>query len=153
MATETLIREQVLRPEPEEQNALVELEVQLGQMIERGDRTAKLISPHGDEVELPASAFNALKIVADGMARGLTMMLVPQGKELTTQQAADILHVSRPHLVKLLERGEMPYHHVGSHRRIKIEDVLQFRAQRNQRRRQQLDELAQLSEEIPGGYE
>ncbi len=153
MTVETAIPENLVRPEPAEEQGLLELHHQLVEMLSKGDRTAKLVSPHGDEVEVPASAFHALQLVADGMAQGLTIMLVPQGKELTTQQAADILHVSRPHLVKLLEQGEMPYHHAGTHRRIKIEDVLAYRAKRNARRREQLDELTRLSEELPGGYE
>lgn len=153
MPAETPIPDHLIRPEPEEQDALVELERQLETMLSQGNRTAKLISPHGNEVELPASAFHALQLVADGMAKGLTMMLLPQGKELTTQQAADILHVSRPHVIKLLEQGEMPYHQVGTHRRVKIEDVFAYREKRNKRRREQLDELTRLSEQLPGGYE
>jgi excisionase family DNA binding protein len=153
MPVETPMPDHLIRPEPEEQDALVELERHLEAMLSQGDRTAKLTNPHGEEVELPASAFHALQLVADGMAKGLTMMLLPQGKELTTQQAADILHVSRPHVIKLLEKGEMPYHHVGTHRRVKIEDVLVYRERRNKRRREQLDELTRLSEQLPGGYE
>ena len=153
MPVKTPIPDHLVRPEPEEQEALVELDRHLEAMLSKGDRTAKLISPHGEEVELPTSAFHALQLVADGMAKGLTMMLLPQGKELTTQQTADILHVSRPHVIKLLERGEMPYHQVGTHRRVKIEDVLAYREKRNKRRREQLDELTRLAEQLPGGYE
>ena len=153
MPVETPTPDHLIRSEPEEQDALVELERHLEAMFSKGERTAKLTSPHGEEVELPASAFHALQLVADGMAKGLTMLLLPQGKELTTQQAADILHVSRPHVIKLLEQGKMPYHQVGTHRRVKIEDVLAFREKRNKRRREQLDELTRLSEQLPVGYE
>lgn len=62
----------------------------------------------------PASAFEALKAVVEGMAHGKTMTLVPQGTELTTQQAADLLHVSRPYLVRLLDTNELPI--IGSER-------------------------------------
>ncbi len=153
MPTETPIPDHVIRSEPGEQDALVELERHLEAMLSQGDRTAKLIGPHGDEVELPASAFHALQLLADGMAKGLTMMLLAHGKELTTQQSADILHVSRPHVIKLLEQGEMPYHQVGTHRRVKIEDVLAYREKRNNHRREQLDELTRLAEQLPGGYQ
>lgn len=153
MPVETAIPDHLVRPEPSEQEALLELERQLEAMLSKGERTAKLISPDGEEVELPASAFHALQVLADGMAKGLSMMLLPQGKELTTQQAADILHVSRPHIIKLLEQGQIPFHQVGTHRRIKIEDLLAYRQKRNERRREQLDELIRLSEQLPGGYE
>ena len=153
MSAETPMPDHLVRPEPSEHDALAELERQLEAMLSKGEQTAKLIGPSGEEVKLPVSAFRALQLVTDGMAKGLSMMLLPQDKELTTQQAADILHVSRPHLIKLLEQGEMPYHQVGTHRRLKIEDVLVYREKRNQRRREQLDELIRLSEQLPGGYE
>jgi excisionase family DNA binding protein len=101
---------------------------------------------------LPASAFAALKLVVDTMARGQAITLVPHGKELTTQEAADLLHMSRPHLIKLLDRGEIPFHRVGTHRRIGIQDVLAYQDRRAQTRKAELDELAHLSEELPGGY-
>jgi excisionase family DNA binding protein len=143
----------LIRPEPAERDALLELERQLETMLSKGERTARLAGSHGEEVELPASAFHALQLLADGMAKGLTMMLLPQSKELTTQQAADILHVSRPHLIKLLDQGRMPFHQVGTHRRIRIEDLLAYREKRNQHRREQLEELTHISEQLPGGYE
>jgi len=86
------------------------------------------------------------------MARGQTMTLVPHGKELTTQEVADLPHVSRPHLVKLLDEGSVPHHKVGTHRRVRVEDVLDYRERRGAIRRTKLDELARMSEELEGGY-
>ncbi len=114
--------------------------------------TALLLGPNGERVAIPASAFEALKAVVEGMAHGKTMTLVPQGTELTTQQAADLLHVSRPYLVRLLDTNELPHHRVGTHRRVKFEDVLAYREQRAAKRRESLRELTRLSEELPGGY-
>ena len=74
------------------------------------------------------------------------------GQELTSQEAAGLLGVSRPHLIKLLDRGELPFHRVGTHRRIRIEDVLEYRERRRAERKAGLDELARLSEHLPGGY-
>jgi excisionase family DNA binding protein len=80
------------------------------------------------------------------------MTLAPHGKELTTREAADLLHMSRPHLVKLVEDGTIPYYKVGTHRRVHIQDALDDRAKRAVTRRQKLDELTRLSEELEGGY-
>lgn len=78
-------------------------------------------------IGIPASAFHALRLVVEAMSRGQTVVLAPQEEELTSQQAADLLRVSRPHLVKLPEGGEIPFHRVGTHRRIRLEDVLAYR--------------------------
>ena len=82
------------------------------------------------------------------MAAGQTMTLMPHGKELTTQEAAEILHVSRPHLIRLLDDGRIPFHRTGTHRRILIQDVLAFREQRAAERRHHLDTLSALSREL-----
>jgi excisionase family DNA binding protein len=141
----------LLRSTPDENEALEALRSQLEDLV-REHSAARLVSPDGETMELPASAFHALKLVVECMARGQTMMLVPHGKELTTQEAADLLHVSRPHLVKLLDDGTIPHHRVGTHRRVRIEDVLDYRQQRAVTRREKLDELTRLSEELEGGY-
>ena len=103
-------------------------------------------------IGIPASAFHALRLVVEAMSRGQTVVLAPQEEELTSQQAADLLRVSRPHLVKLPEGGEIPFHRVGTHRRIRLEDVLAYRNKRSQSRREKLDELTRLSEDFEGGY-
>jgi excisionase family DNA binding protein len=120
--------------------------------IFREHGTARLVGSHGETMEIPASAFHALKLIVEAMARGQTMALVPHGKELTTQEAADLLHVSRPHLVKLLDDGTIPHYKVGTHRRVHVEDVLEHRELRAGTRREKLDELTRLSEQLPGGY-
>jgi excisionase family DNA binding protein len=115
---------------------------------------ALLIGPEvGDEpVELPGSAFEALKFVVEAMAKGQTILLMPRGRVLTTQEAAELLHVSRPHLVKLCDEGLLPFERVGSHRRLKIEDVLAYRDARAQKRNDKLTELTRMSQKLPGGY-
>lgn len=107
-----------------------------------------LLGPNGERVEIPESAFSALMLAVQSMARGEAITLIPQGRELTTQEAADLLHMSRPHLVKLVDRGDIPHHLVGTHRRIRIEDVLTFREARSRERRTRLTELTRLSEEL-----
>lgn len=75
------------------------------------------------------------------------MSLVPLEQELTTQEAADLLNVSRPFLIKLLEQGEIPYIKVGSHRRIRFEDLIAYKQQRDLKRRQSLKELIHFSQD------
>lgn len=111
-----------------------------------------VVGPDHERIELPRSALDALKIVINALARGEAVTLVPHHKDLTSQEAADMLHVSRPHLIKLLDRGEIPFHRVGTHRRIKLEDALSYEGRRDAARQAALDELARLSEELPGGY-
>lgn len=111
-----------------------------------------VVGPEGNPIELPAPALEALRMVVDAMSQGQAITLIPHAKELTSQEAAGILHVSRPHLIKLLDRGELPFHRVGTHRRIKIGDVLAYRERRDAERDAALRELTRLSEELPGGY-
>jgi excisionase family DNA binding protein len=86
------------------------------------------------------------------MAQGLTITLIPHDKELTTNEAAEILNLSRPFLIKLLDRGEIPYHRVGTHRRVRADEVLAYRELRAARRREKLRELTELSQQLAGGY-
>lgn len=151
--TTTTVPEHVLSPDPSEQDAIVTLRDQLRRIAAQRERPlARLVSPDGIEVEIPASAFAALQAVVRDMAQGLTITLIPHDKELTTKEAADILNLSRPFLVKLLDRGDMPYHRVGTHRRLNVEDVLAYRELRAARRREKLRELTELSEQVEGGY-
>jgi excisionase family DNA binding protein len=149
MATATS-SERVLHAEPDEQSQLADLVGLIEHLETQGTPKTRLLGPNGETIDLPASAYEALKAVAGAMAQGLTITLVPHGKQLTTQQAADLLHVSRPSLVKLVEDGKIAFHKVGTHRRLKIEDVLRYRAERAEERRKALQELTELSEDI--GY-
>jgi excisionase family DNA binding protein len=150
--TTTARPEHVLSPDPSEQDELVELHAQLARIAARKRATARLVGADGQEVEIPASAFAALHAVVHDMARGLTITLIPHDNELTTKEAADILGLSRPFLVKLLHRGEIPHHRVGTHRRLNLQDVLAYRELRATRRREQLRKLTELSQQVEGGY-
>jgi excisionase family DNA binding protein len=144
-------RETVLRPAASEADRFNELRDHLDAMF-CGPRRPYLLGPDGERIDLPDSALEALRVIIEAMAAGQSITLFPHGKELTSQEAADIIHVSRPHLIKLLDRGELPFHRIGTHRRIRIEDVLEYRDRRDAGRNAALDDLARLSEELPGGY-
>lgn len=95
-------------------------------------------------VDLPPKAFELLVKVLGQLANGHGVTIMPSHAMLTTQQAADILSVSRPYLVNLLERGEIPFERVGRHRRIKAEELRRYQATDEKSRREAADELAQL---------
>jgi excisionase family DNA binding protein len=84
----------------------------------------------GDQVELPREVYEVLHKVVDALGHGLAVTVVPQALTLTTQQAADLLGVTRPTVVKILASGAMPYERIGTHRRLLLADVLAYREQR-----------------------
>ena len=119
--------------------------------LETSGERCRLIGPLGEEIELPPSVFYLLERVVDVMAAGDAVTVVPVGQKLSTQQAANLLNVSRQYLVRLLESGKIPFEKAGTHRRLKIQDVLAYKHRRADQRKQALDGLAALSEES-GGY-
>ena len=112
----------------------------------------KLVGPKGETIALPESVFYVLERVAEVMAQGDSITVVPIGKEITTQQAADLLNVSRQYLVRLLDEGRIAFRRTGKHRRLRIEDVLAFKDKRDKDRRAGLRELSQVTQES-GGYD
>lgn len=103
-------------------------------------------------ITLPANAARLLLEILVQMAEGKAVTLLPTQAELTTQQAAAILNVSRPFLVRLLEHGQLPYRKVGTHRRILLRDVIAHQEGTDATRSRSLDELANLSQELNLGY-
>jgi excisionase family DNA binding protein len=152
MANTTLqTTDDLLQAAPDEGDAFKSLDHQIESICDRKG-SAQLVDAEGNAAEIPDAALHALRLIVRRMAHGERIALVAHGDELTTQQAADILHVSRPHLVKLLDCGDIPSHKVGSHRRVQTADLLAYRTKREATRHAKLDELARISEELPGGY-
>lgn len=103
---------------------------------ESSPRTAELVGPDGKSLKLPNSVYTLLTQLVSELAQGNAVTIVPVRHELTTQQAADILNVSRPFLIKLLESGDIPFRRVGTHRRILFEDLMAYKRHRSEARQQ-----------------
>ena len=106
----------------------------------------------GETLTLPAAALSLLREALAELARGHAVALVSVHNDLTTQEAADLLNVSRPHLVGLLETGVIPHHKTGTHRRVRTGDVLAYRARLDAGRREALAELAEQAQDLDLGY-
>ena len=102
----------------------------------------------GESVRLAPAIADLVIDLLGGVASGRTVTLVPAGAMLTTQQAADILSVSRPHLSKLLKSGKVPFVSVGSHRRVMRGDLMAYMDRRDAARHVALDDLARLGQEF-----
>lgn len=111
------------------------------------------IQESSTDITIPRKALELLQFILSSMAQGKAVSLIPSDSEVTTQQAADMLNVSRPHLVKLLEQGALPFKKVGSHRRILLEDLLAYEAKQARQREHQLQLLADQAQELNLGYE
>jgi excisionase family DNA binding protein len=146
--TATSERDPVIAPQ-DEHALLEEIERFLRELP---PRPAKLVGPDGTETELPGSVYEILVQAVRELVIGNGVSILPAEMELTTQRAADLLNVSRPHVIDLINRGELPHHLVGTHRRLRLADVLAYRARRDAVRRAALDELTRDAEE-DGLYE
>lgn len=102
---------------------------------------------HNVKIELPQALFRILVDAAHQLAKGNSVGVLHYEQDVTTQQAAEILQVSRPYVVKILEEDEIPYYMVGSHRRMRLNDVLEYKKLRDANRREKLNELYLISEE------
>jgi len=100
-----------------------------------------------EKIRIPISALRFLAKILKEISRGNPVSIVPIATEMTTQAAAELLGCSRPHIVRLLEEGKIPYTKVGKHRRIKYEDVVTFRKEMKARQRTKIQDLMQLDEE------
>lgn len=103
-------------------------------------------------IELPAGAVALLMDILEAMAAGHGVTIIPESAELTTVQAADLLNVSRPFLIKLLDDRAIPHRKVGKHRRIRMEDVMAYKAAIDRERENVLDRLVNEAQEQDMGY-
>ncbi len=147
--------EHIVEP-PEDLNGVVEL----ARFLERHPVTAVRLGAGAEQVPLPRPVYEMLRHVVNAMERGASVSVEPLDKQLTTQQAADLLGVSRSTVVRLLEERELPFERFGPsrHRRLRLHDVLAYRGRKRVERRSRLDELTRQAEEDglhdvePGSY-
>ena len=119
------------------------------QKLLRREGKARLTGKGGEpSLELPDAVYELLLRILDGMQQGKAISIVPVTQDLTTQQAAGLLGVSRPFFVKLLESGKIPYHLTGTHRRVYLKDLMAYKEHRDRERRDALDQMAREAEEL-----
>ena len=142
----TAVREPVV-PASDEVGAVKNLR----HLLESGDishLTAFVQGPGGQPIELAPVGLELLRRALPELSRGNAITIVPVSKELTTQEAADLLNVSRPFLVSLLNKGHLPYHLVGTHRRIAFDELMDYKRRRAGKRSEALAAIAAESERL-----
>ena len=115
-----------------------------------GTMQLHVVEPDGssEAVTIPTVAFRFLVTILAEMASGNAVRLILHHAELTTQEAAELLNVSRPYLVRLLDDGRMPFRRVGTHRRVLFKDVMTYKTEHRRARKAALDELSRLDQEL-----
>lgn len=116
--------------------------------LEPESATFRLVSPSGEAFELPEPVFHLLHQMVYELLQGNSVTIVPIHKELTTQEAADILNVSRQYLVELLDAQTIPFTKVGTHRRVRFGDLMNYKKERDAKRREGLSRLTKKSQEL-----
>ncbi|MCU1437880.1 MAG: hypothetical protein JWP66_967 [Naasia sp.] len=137
----TATLDRTVLPPSESLDALVSMLAQLGV-----EPTTTLSGPNGEHLVLPPEVFEVLRDVVAAMAGGQAVTIAPVHQRLTTQEAADLLGVSRPTVVKLLESGEIPFEQPGRHRRVRLADVLAYRERASVDRRAALDRMVEIAD-------
>lgn len=108
-------------------------------------RSAALVGPNGERVVLPAEVFDLLRGAVEAMSQGQAVVIAPVHQRLTTQEAADLLGVSRPTFVKLLDAGEIPYDRPRRHRRVRLDDLMAYSERRSAESRAALDRMVEIA--------
>ncbi|GAA0476159.1 hypothetical protein Ade02nite_42510 [Paractinoplanes deccanensis] len=108
---------------------------------------AKLVGPDGSQLEIPAELYELLRDVVGALSQGMAITIAPHNTMLTTQEAADLLNISRPTLVRLLTDGEIPHSLRGRHRRVLLRDILDYSERTRTERRRALDQMAADAED------
>lgn len=139
----------IKKPTKDEQQAALESYSALAASLEKiFSNTAEIeIEETEEKIKIPISALKLLAKILEQISKGNPISIVPIATEVTTQAAAELMGCSRPHIVKLLEDGEIPYTKVGKHRRIKYEDVAVYKKEMKSKQRKNIQDLMELDEE------
>lgn len=119
----------------------------LGRFLDAHPMPGRLIGPDGVGVPLPPELYDVLVQIVAALRAGRAITVAPLAQRLTTQEAAELLGVSRPTVVKLLETGAIPYEQPGRHRRVRLVDVLAYRDRLRAERRSALDQMTRDAED------
>ena len=117
-------------------------------LAKKAARHVTVVTEHGVKVVVPREAFQLFQRLLSEMAKGNPVTIVPLHAELTTQQAAELLNVSRPYVIKLLDEGQLPFRRVGTHRRIRADELRQFKELDEAKRRRAIRELTEEAERL-----
>ena len=139
-------------PDDVDQKQVTESSRQLAHLLSGRRKKSLRVSIDGEDCDIPLAALRMLKDLLVQLSLGNSVTLMPIHAQLTTQEAADLLSVSRPYLVKLLEAGEIPHHTVGTHRRVLLKDLMEYKRLSDQERLKALEELAAEAQELGLGY-
>jgi excisionase family DNA binding protein len=143
----TILDHQPITARAEDRPALMKLE-DLFDHLEPESVGFQLVSRSGVAIEIPTPVFNLMHQMVYELLQGNSVTIVPIHKELTTQEAADILNVSRQYLVELLNTEVIPYTKVGTHRRIRFGDLMNYKNDRDAKRQQGLSRMTKKSQQI-----
>src|SRR5690554_4516776 len=144
---ETLDR--INRPSKAEQKVALESYDSLAAVIEQLQADTEIeIEETNDKIVVPLRALKLFGSILKAMSEGKPISIVPLATEVTTQKAAEILGCSRPHLVKILEEGKIPFVKIGKHRRILFEDVMEYKKQMKAEQKKHLVDMMNLDEDL-----
>lgn len=142
--------DRIQKPSKNEQRVAMASYSALTEVIDQisSEETEIEIEETKDKIIIPSRALQLLGDILKAMSQGKPISIVPIATEVTTQKAAEILGCSRPHLVKLIEEGSIPYTKVGKHRRLKFEDVVVYKAQMKKEQKQHIIDIMNFDDEI-----
>jgi excisionase family DNA binding protein len=143
----TILDHQPITARAEDRPALIKLE-DLFDHLEPESTSFQLVSNSGAAIDIPTPVFNLMHQIVYELLQGNSITIVPIHKELTTQEAADILNVSRQYLVELLDTQVIPHTKVGTHRRIRFSDLMNYKNDRDAKRQQGISRMTKKNQQI-----